>query len=151
MLREDKRPTKYIFVTGGVVSSLGKGLAAASIGRILEARGFRVALQKLDGGVYQRLRLLYACPSIIRFEERHFGIVAIFAVFFDLAQRTAEFGVELARLDEVEPEERDGPRVRSWLESDHEQQRMGGVIRCIVGARDGVVPVLRRQQPLRRS
>jgi len=43
-----KRGTKYIFVTGGVVSSLGKGLAAASIARILEGRGFRVALQKLD-------------------------------------------------------------------------------------------------------
>jgi len=42
------RATKYIFVTGGVVSSLGKGLAAASIGRILEGRGFKVALQKLD-------------------------------------------------------------------------------------------------------
>ena len=41
-------PTKYIFVTGGVVSSLGKGLAAASIGWLLEARGFRVTLQKLD-------------------------------------------------------------------------------------------------------
>ncbi len=43
-----KRGTKYIFVTGGVVSSLGKGLAAASIGRILEGRGFKVTLQKLD-------------------------------------------------------------------------------------------------------
>ena len=40
--------TKYIFVTGGVVSSLGKGLAAASIGRLLEARGFKVTLQKFD-------------------------------------------------------------------------------------------------------
>jgi CTP synthase len=40
--------TKYIFVTGGVVSSLGKGLAAASIGALLEARGLRVTLQKLD-------------------------------------------------------------------------------------------------------
>jgi CTP synthase len=40
--------TKYIFVTGGVVSSLGKGLAAASIGCLLEARGLRVTLQKLD-------------------------------------------------------------------------------------------------------
>ncbi len=40
--------TKYIFVTGGVVSSLGKGLAAASIGCLLEARGFRVTLQKMD-------------------------------------------------------------------------------------------------------
>ncbi|HEX8707182.1 MAG TPA: CTP synthase [Pyrinomonadaceae bacterium] len=39
---------KYIFVTGGVVSSLGKGLAASSIGSLLEARGLRVALMKLD-------------------------------------------------------------------------------------------------------
>ncbi len=45
--RDDLAP-KYIFVTGGVVSSLGKGLAAASIGSLLEARGFRVALQKMD-------------------------------------------------------------------------------------------------------
>ena len=42
------RPTKYIFVTGGVVSSLGKGLAAASIGCLLEGHGYRVALQKFD-------------------------------------------------------------------------------------------------------
>ena len=39
---------KYIFVTGGVVSSLGKGLAAASIGCLLEARGLRVNLLKFD-------------------------------------------------------------------------------------------------------
>jgi CTP synthase len=39
---------KFIFVTGGVVSSLGKGLAAASLGALLEARGYRVALQKMD-------------------------------------------------------------------------------------------------------
>jgi CTP synthase len=43
-----KRPVKYIFVTGGVVSSLGKGLAAASIGRLLEDHGYTVALQKFD-------------------------------------------------------------------------------------------------------
>ena len=40
--------TKYIFVTGGVVSSLGKGIAAASIGALLEARGFKVVLAKFD-------------------------------------------------------------------------------------------------------
>src|SRR3989338_3368510 len=40
--------TKYIFVTGGVLSSLGKGLASASIGAILEARGLKVTLLKLD-------------------------------------------------------------------------------------------------------
>jgi CTP synthase len=44
----EKRPTKYIFVTGGVVSSLGKGLAAASIGALLEGHGYSVALQKFD-------------------------------------------------------------------------------------------------------
>ena len=40
--------TKYIFVTGGVLSSLGKGIAAASIGRLLESYGFKITLQKLD-------------------------------------------------------------------------------------------------------
>ncbi|MBV9575827.1 MAG: CTP synthase [Gammaproteobacteria bacterium] len=40
--------TKYIFITGGVVSSLGKGVAAASLGAILEARGLKVSLMKLD-------------------------------------------------------------------------------------------------------
>ncbi len=48
---EQKNPagrTKFIFITGGVLSSLGKGLAAASIGALLESRGLKVTLQKLD-------------------------------------------------------------------------------------------------------
>src|SRR4051812_30858944 len=45
----DSRPrTRYIFVTGGVVSSLGKGIAAASIGRLLVSRGLKAAIQKFD-------------------------------------------------------------------------------------------------------
>ncbi len=40
--------TNYIFVTGGVVSSLGKGIAAASLAAILEARGLNVTIMKLD-------------------------------------------------------------------------------------------------------
>src|SRR5690606_12774018 len=39
---------KYIFVTGGVTSSLGKGIIAASLGKLLQARGFRVTIQKFD-------------------------------------------------------------------------------------------------------
>ena len=39
---------KYVFVTGGVASSVGKGITAASIGRLLKARGFSVAVLKLD-------------------------------------------------------------------------------------------------------
>ena len=42
------KQTKYIFVTGGVVSSLGKGLTAASLGTLLENRGLKVAIQKFD-------------------------------------------------------------------------------------------------------
>jgi len=40
--------TKYIFVTGGVISSLGKGIIAASLGKLLQARGYKVTIQKLD-------------------------------------------------------------------------------------------------------
>lgn len=43
-----KQDTKYIFVTGGVTSSLGKGIVAASLGLLLKARGYRVTIQKLD-------------------------------------------------------------------------------------------------------
>ena len=42
------RRTKFVLVTGGVVSSIGKGLASASIGALMEARGLRVTLMKLD-------------------------------------------------------------------------------------------------------
>lgn len=39
---------KYIFITGGVVSSLGKGIISASLGKLLQARGFKVTIQKFD-------------------------------------------------------------------------------------------------------
>jgi CTP synthase len=48
MTDSTEHSTKYIFVTGGVVSSLGKGIAAASLGRLLKERGLRVTLQKFD-------------------------------------------------------------------------------------------------------
>src|SRR3954470_7496762 len=40
--------TRFVFITGGVVSSLGKGLASAALGALLEARGYKVGLRKLD-------------------------------------------------------------------------------------------------------
>jgi CTP synthase len=46
--RVTERPTAYVFVTGGVVSALGKGIVAASLGRLLKARGLRVQAQKFD-------------------------------------------------------------------------------------------------------
>ncbi|WP_075015940.1 CTP synthase [Geodermatophilus obscurus] len=47
-LLHNSQPTKFVFVTGGVVSSLGKGLTASSLGALLSARGLRVTMQKLD-------------------------------------------------------------------------------------------------------
>ena len=47
--------TKYIFVTGGVVSSIGKGIVAASLGRLLKNRGLKVTIQKI--------RSIYQCRS----------------------------------------------------------------------------------------
>ena len=40
--------TKYVFVVGGVVSGLGKGITAASLGRLLKSRGLKITMQKLD-------------------------------------------------------------------------------------------------------
>ena len=44
----EKKSIKHIFVTGGVVSSLGKGLTAAALGALLEQRGLKIKLQKFD-------------------------------------------------------------------------------------------------------
>ena len=41
-------PTKYIFVTGGVTSSLGKGIIAASLAKLLQSQSFKVTIQKFD-------------------------------------------------------------------------------------------------------
>ena len=48
MTEQTRHPTKHIFVTGGVVSGLGKGIASASLGRLLQERGLRVTIQKFD-------------------------------------------------------------------------------------------------------
>ena len=47
-IKQHQMDTKYIFVTGGVVSSLGKGIISASIGKLLQARGYKVTIQKFD-------------------------------------------------------------------------------------------------------
>ena len=46
--KEETMAVKYVFVTGGVVSGLGKGITAASLGRLLKARGYTVTMQKFD-------------------------------------------------------------------------------------------------------
>ena len=53
--------TQYIFITGGVASSLGKGLTSAALGALLQSRGFSVKIKKLDP--YLNVCLLYTSPS----------------------------------------------------------------------------------------
>ena len=64
--------TKYVFITGGVVSSLGKGIIASSLAKLLQARGLRVTIQKFDpyinlshnpptDAMYAALHLAHAC------------------------------------------------------------------------------------------
>ena len=56
----EKTNTKYIFVTGGVISGVGKGIAAASMGAILKGKGLKVSIQKCDPylnqGLYHSIR-----------------------------------------------------------------------------------------------
>jgi len=48
IMPQSASPAKFIFVTGGVTSSLGKGIISASLAKLLQARGYRVTIQKLD-------------------------------------------------------------------------------------------------------
>src|SRR5674476_757446 len=60
--------TKYIFVTGGVVSSLGKGITAASLGRLLKNRGLKVSIQKFDPYINVDAENLYEVPLMLHKE-----------------------------------------------------------------------------------
>ena len=55
--------TRFVFITGGVVSSLGKGLGSAALGALLQARGYKVRLRKLDPYLNVDPCLLYTSPS----------------------------------------------------------------------------------------
>ena len=48
IVKKEKKSTKFIFVTGGVMSGVGKGVSTASIGQILQARGYNVSAIKMD-------------------------------------------------------------------------------------------------------
>ena len=62
-------PTKYVFVTGGVVSGLGKGITAASLGRLLKARGYSVTIQKFDPYINIKIQYEILMPVSILIME----------------------------------------------------------------------------------
>ena len=55
--------TKYIFVTGGVASSLGKGIISSSIGKLLQARGYSVTIQKFDPYINIAVSVIEECSG----------------------------------------------------------------------------------------
>ena len=74
--------TKYIFVTGGVSSSLGKGIISASIAKLLKARGFNVTTQKLDPYINCILcACCYGACPVLGFDEEYLGPAAIAKLF----------------------------------------------------------------------
>ena len=77
--------TKYIFVTGGVVSGLGKGITAASLGRLLKARGLKVAAQKLD--------ILREADFIFREEINKANLVDMCSQYFAVLTNAKSVGV----------------------------------------------------------
>ena len=56
--------SKFVFVTGGVVSSIGKGIVAASLGRLLKSRGYSVSILKLDAEVLTHLATTTVAPGV---------------------------------------------------------------------------------------
>ena len=69
-----EKQTKFIFVTGGVVSGLGKGITAASLGRLLKCRGLKVASQKLDDTYSDHIATYVRWMSVLTYWMLIFGI-----------------------------------------------------------------------------
>ena len=63
--------TKFIFVTGGVVSSLGKGITAASLGRLLKNRGLKITIQKFDP--YRKILYYFFVLSYSDIKRRNYN------------------------------------------------------------------------------
>ena len=68
---------KYVFVTGGVVSGLGKGITAASLGRLLKARGYTVTMQKFDPTLKRASRSSTNCVTLLSAVTGRFMIISI--------------------------------------------------------------------------
>src|SRR5574341_117660 len=115
--------TKFIFVTGGVLSSLGKGLASASIGCLLESRGFRVTLLKCDPYVnvdpgtmspFQHGEVFVACGHVLVWVNHHF--IAHREMSVD--QRAGYDGTKAAHAEDAVDEQAWPVKVRaSWFVS----------------------------------
>ena len=105
------KPTKFIFVTGGVLSGLGKGITAASIGNLLKARGLKVNIQKCDPYLNVDAGLL---------NPREHGECFVTA---DGAETDLDFGEPFLALSEEAEQMSPGEKMRAWALSTALEQR----------------------------
>ncbi len=126
---------KYVFVTGGVLSSVGKGVSVASLGRILKSRGFTVGAQKLDP-------YLNAEPGIMS-PAQHGELFLTkdgAAADLDLGHYERFVGVELSRFSSVTA----GQVYRALLEKERRGDYLGGTIQVVPQLTDEIKRLIRR-------
>jgi CTP synthase len=127
--------SKYIFVTGGVLSSVGKGVSVASLGRILTSRSFAVGAQKLDP-------YLNAAPGMM--SPAQHGELFITkdgaATDLDLGHYERFIGVELSRFSSVTA----GQAYRSLLEKERRGDYLGGTIQVVPQLTDEIKGLIRQ-------
>ncbi|MBN1151967.1 MAG: CTP synthase [Dehalococcoidia bacterium] len=126
---------KYVFVTGGVLSSVGKGVSVASLGRILKSRGFTVGAQKLDP-------YLNADPGIMS-PAQHGELFLTrdgAAADLDLGHYERFIGVELSRFSSVSA----GQVYRALLDKERRGDYLGGTIQVVPQLTDEIKRLIRR-------
>jgi len=126
---------KYVFVTGGVLSSVGKGVSVASLGRILNSRSYKVGAQKLDP-------YLNAEPGIMS-PAQHGELFVTkdgAATDLDLGHYERFIGAELSRFSSVTA----GQVYRILLENERRGDYLGGTIQVVPQLTDEIKRLIRR-------
>lgn len=126
---------KYVFVTGGVLSSVGKGVSVASLGRILKSRGFNVGAQKLDPYLNAEPGLMSPAQHGELFLTRDGA-----AADLDLGHYERFIGVELSRFSSVTA----GQVYRVLLEKERRGDYLGGTIQVVPQLTDAIKRLIRR-------
>ncbi|NLE94176.1 MAG: CTP synthase [Dehalococcoidia bacterium] len=127
--------SKYVFVTGGVLSSVGKGVSVASLGRILKSRGFTIGAQKLDPYLNAEPGLMSPAQHGELFLTKDGA-----AADLDLGHYERFIGVELSRYSSVTA----GQVYRALLEKERRGDYLGGTIQVVPQLTDEIKRLIRR-------
>ena len=126
---------KYVFVTGGVLSSVGKGVSVASLGRILKSRGFTIGAQKLDPYLNGEVGIMSPAQHGELFLTKDGA-----AADLDLGHYERFIGVELSKYSSVSA----GQVYRTLLEKERRGDYLGGTIQVVPQLTDEIKRLIRR-------